>query len=478
MSEPFNVVADAREAMHMAQALGDVRGPMHKRSAECRERMSNLRSALIIQYPFFGIIACKLKLVEDNIHCPTLATDGKHMFYNVGYVMGVADEDKEEYVTKFKEAFPDATDAQIEESTKGLTDKETTFGIVHEIMHCMFEHFIRRNAREPKKWNRAADYAINQIILREMGPGVNGKKHLADIRKGPDGKPVWLFDTKYDSMTAEEIYRLLEDTPEDEQGGASQDVHPGPGQGGQGGQGGDGDGEDRGSVGDLFGHTTDAEMSDDIKGFREIVRSAAQAASNVPGDLQRMLDDVATPRIDWKTKIRRTLQSYLKRDMAFYRPSRRSWNYGCILPGFLPEETIDICIALDMSGSITDSMAKEMLGEVLGMTRQFTQFRIKLLCFDTQVYNPEDFDETTIEKLLKYRVKGGGGTDFDAVWNFMKEENYKPKQLIMFTDLYPWNSWGDPDYCETLFVGHGTTSIVPPFGQVCYYEFQNENMGS
>ena len=167
MSEPFNVVADAREAMHMAQALGDVRGPMHKRSAECRERMSNLRSALIIQYPFFGIIACKLKLVEDNIHCPTLATDGKHMFYNVGYVMGVADEDKEEYVTKFKEAFPDATDAQIEESTKGLTDKETTFGIVHEIMHCMFEHFIRRNAREPKKWNRAADYAINQIILRE-----------------------------------------------------------------------------------------------------------------------------------------------------------------------------------------------------------------------------------------------------------------------------------------------------------------------
>ena len=236
MSEPFNVVADAREAMHMAQALGDVRGPMHKRSAECRERMSNLRSALIIQYPFFGIIACKLKLVEDNIHCPTLATDGKHMFYNVGYVMGVADEDKEEYVTKFKEAFPDATDAQIEESTKGLTDKETTFGIVHEIMHCMFEHFIRRNAREPKKWNRAADYAINQIILREMGPGVNGKKHLADIRKGPDGKPVWLFDTKYDSMTAEEIYRLLEDTPEDEQGGASQDVHPGPGQGGQGGE--------------------------------------------------------------------------------------------------------------------------------------------------------------------------------------------------------------------------------------------------
>ena len=475
LAMPYNVAASSQQSdmMRIERNYGDARGPKHALSDQCRERISDSRSKLVIQYPFFGIIACKLKLVEDNIRCPTAATDGKHFFYNAGFIMGVPAEELEEYHARVKGQLPDITDAQLDEVGKGLTDKELTFVVIHEIMHCMFEHFIRRNGRDPKKWNRAADYAINQIILREMGPNC-GKKHLADIKVDADGNYAWLFDKKYDNMCAEEIYKLLED--EDGEG-STLDTHPGPGYGQPGGAGGDDDGSDRGTVGDLFEGSED-EMADDIKSFRETVRNAAQSASNVPADLRRILEDIAQPRIDWRTKIRRTLQSYLKRDMAFHRPSRRSWQLGCILPGYLPEETIDICIALDMSGSITNEMAKEMIGEVFGMAKQFSQFRIKLLCFDTQVYNPQDFDETTINELLKYAVKGGGGTDFDAVWNYMKAEDYKPKQLIMFTDGYPWDSWGDEDYCETLFVIHGTTSIVAPFGQTVYYEFAGETTGA
>jgi len=43
----------------------------------------------------------------------------------------------------------------------------------------------------------------------------------------------------------------------------------------------------------------------------------------------------------------------------------------------------------------------------------------------------------------------------------------------MFTDGYPGSGWGDPNYCDTLFIIHGSTSIVAPFGLTAYYELAN-----
>jgi predicted metal-dependent peptidase len=94
---------------------------------------------------------------------------------------------------------------------------------------------------------------------------------------------------------------------------------------------------------------------------------------------------------------------------------------------------------------------------------------VKIWCFDTDVYNEQDFDsyENDIES---YELKGGGGTEFDANWAYMKKHNITPKKFIMFTDGYPYGSWGDENYCDTLFIIHGNQNIVPPFGQYAYYE--------
>lgn len=124
-----------------------------------------------------------------------------------------------------------------------------------------------------------------------------------------------------------------------------------------------------------------------------------------------------------------------------------------------------------MSGSISEAMARDMLGEVYGMMKQFNCFKIHLICFDTRVYSPADFDESNVEKIFEYQIKGGGGTDFGAVWDYMKEEDYRPKQLLFFTDGYPCGTWGDPDYVDTLFIIHGNDTIVAPFGETLYYEF-------
>jgi predicted metal-dependent peptidase len=71
---------------------------------------------------------------------------------------------------------------------------------------------------------------------------------------------------------------------------------------------------------------------------------------------------------------------------------------------------------------------------------------------------------------MEYKCQGGGGTDFDVNFEFMKNQQIEPKKFIMFTDGYPCGSWGDEDYCDTLFIIHGNEAIKPPFGQVAYYK--------
>jgi len=426
-------------------------------SNECLERIRIARIALLTECPFFGIIGSQLKLVEDNIRCSTMATDGKNFYYNVRFTMGVPPgEERDDYEAQIRERFPDATEEQISESLDGLSDGNLRAAIVHEILHCMMNHFIRRNGRDPKKWNRAADYAINQIIKREG---------IGELRK------TWLFDEKYDRMSAEEIYDLLEDQDGEGQG-ESWDEHYVDGSGG------DGDtnkGKKRGTVESVFSDMSDTDMEDNMESFDQTMRNAA-FSSGVPESLGDLFKDMTSSVIDWRSKLRRTIQALIKQDQSFQRPNRRSWNMGVIFPGFLPEETINIAIAIDLSGSISNAMVKDFLGEIWGITEQFPQFKIKLMCFDTEVHNVQDFTENNVDEILRYDLVGGGGTVFDCVWNHMKETEYVPEQILWFTDGECWGGgenggWGPSNYCETLWIIHSNPKLKAPFGETTHYEY-------
>ena len=153
------------------------------------------------------------------------------------------------------------------------------------------------------------------------------------------------------------------------------------------------------------------------------------------------------------------------------RPNRKAWHTGAILPGMNFQDTIDICIGLDMSGSIGNSQAKDFLSEIKGIMDEFKDYNIKVWCFDTQVYNEQDFSADNGEDLSAYEIYGGGGTDFDVNWTYMKDNDIQPKKFIMFTDGYPWNSWGDETYCDTVFVihSHNDKNLQAPFGITVHY---------
>jgi len=134
------------------------------------------------------------------------------------------------------------------------------------------------------------------------------------------------------------------------------------------------------------------------------------------------------------------------------------------------EKKIDICVACDTSGSISDSMIRDFLGEVSGVMQQFNNYVIHLWTFDTEVYNSKTFTSENLEDLTQYKVDGGGGTTFEVNYEHMKKNGLLPDQLLIFTDGYPGRGWGDPTYTNTLFIIHGNKDIKPPFGECAYYD--------
>ena len=341
-----------------------------------------------------------------------------------------------------------------------MSNKEIEFVIAHEILHCVFDHFSRREDRDARIHNIASDYIVNNLLVRD---------NIGEIPKLID----CYQDFKYTDWTSEAVYDDIFknlDEEELEQLGELLDEHvdwsededkKGKGVGGKDGKG-----------------NRPSYSKDELRKIREEIKEgmmqAAQAsgAGNMPGEITRMIKELTEPKMNWREIIRQQIQSIIKNDYTFVRPSRKGWHTGVILPGMNFENTIDICISLDMSGSIGDDQAKDFLSEVKGIMQEYRDYQIKLWCFDTKVYNEADFDGTGGDDLLEYEIQGGGGTEFDANWNYMKENDIVPKKFIMFTDGYPWGSWGDESYCDTVFVIHGNNdqTLQAPFGVTTHYE--------
>lgn len=388
------------------------------------EKLVTARVGLLLRHPFFGNMATRMQLVDASDWCATLATDGRNFYYN------------NEFVSKLK-------------------PKEAEFGFAHEVLHNVFDHLGRKGNRDPQLSNIAADYAVNQI--------------LKDERIGEVPSMIKIFqDNKYRGWSYEKIYDDLYEKAEKIDIGALGellDEHlDGEGDGD-----GDGDSDKDGKGRPKLTEAEKKAIRDEIK---EAMVAAAQSAGagKIPEGIRRLITDFTEPQMDWRQLLRMNIQSILKSNFSFTRPNRKSQHCGAVLPGMMNEETIDVSVAIDMSGSISDKMAKDFLSEVKGIMDEYKDFKLDLWCFDTRTYNYAKFTGDTADEIMDYKVKGGGGTDFDVNWEFMKNQGIEPKRFIMFTDGYPCGSWGDENYCETLFVIHGTESIVAPFGQTAYYK--------
>jgi predicted metal-dependent peptidase len=175
--------------------------------------------------------------------------------------------------------------------------------------------------------------------------------------------------------------------------------------------------------------------------------------------------------MDWREILRARIDSSVKSDFTFLRPNRKGWHLCAVLPGMTRDFKIEVALAIDTSGSISQDMLRDFVSEVAGIMEQYEEYSIKIWQFDTSVYGYDEFTSDDGRDIREYEISGGGGTDFDVNFQYMKENEIEPGQFIMFTDGMPWNSWGDPDYCDTVFLIHTMYGKpTAPFGETVYYD--------
>ena len=388
-----------------------------------REKLITARVGLLLKASFFGNLATRLKLVNADEWCGTAATDGRNFYYNSRFI-------------------------------QMLRPKEIEFLFGHEVLHCVYDHFGRRGDRDPQLFNIANDFCVNADLI---------KHHVGEkITTVP-----CLYDPKYDGMSSEEIYDILYEKADKIDIGKLLDQMIDEHLDGEG----DGDSEDGEGKGrpKLTAEERQA-IKDEIKEAMLAAAATVDGAGNLPAGVKRLIQELTEPQMNWRELLRMQLESTIKSDYTWMRASRKGWHMDAVMPGMKLDPMIDIAVALDASGSISETMLKDFLGEIQGIMESFPAYRIHVVTFDTEAYNPVQYDSENLDDICDYEIKGGGGTDFDCIFNYLKDNEIEPKRLVVFTDGYPFGSWGDENYADTVWILHGTTTIEPPWGQHAYYD--------
>ena len=394
-----------------------------------REKLISARVGLLLKASFFGNLATRLKLINADEWCATAATDGRNFYYN----------------TRFIEM---------------LRPKEIEFLFGHEVLHCVYDHFGRRGDRDPQLWNIANDYCVNGDLVKH-----NVGEKITSV--------PCLYDRKYDGMSSEEVYDALYQNATKIDIGKLLDQLIDEHLDGEGDGDGDQDGEGKGRP-KLSAEDKQA-IKDEIKEAMLAAAATVDGAGNLPAGVKRLIQQLTEPQLNWREILRMNLESTIKADYTWMRASRKGWHMDAVMPGQKPDEMIDVAVMLDASGSISQDMLRDFLSEIQGIMDSFPSYKIHVATFDTDCYNPAQYDSDNLDSMIDYEVSGGGGTDFDCIFTYLKDQEITPRRLIVFTDGYPFGSWGDAEYCDTTWILHGTTTIVPPWGTHAYYDEASED---
>jgi predicted metal-dependent peptidase len=402
-------------------------------------KLSAARTRLILDKPFLGALVLRLPTkAADSKWCPTTATDARCFYYNPGYI-------------------------------EALSLHQTEFVLAHEALHCALSHFARRLHRVKFRWDVACDYAINPLLMKE----------------GFEQPPGTLWDPSFDGMTAEEIYPYIdENTAEEpmdrhiydsqEGGGSGAEPHSTEQKEPQTEDASGGSGTEREQTG------AEAEFNPSAGGtpqppplsegereslalqWQQRLAAAAQQAmqaGKLGGEMARLVDHLLQPRLPWRMLLAHYIRAAGRDDFSYTRPSRREG--AAILPS-LRSAAIDVVVAVDSSGSISEQELGEFLGEIDAIKGQM-RARITVLACDAELAegSPWVF-EPWEECHFSAPIQGGGGTRFSPVFDWVSECDRSPDLLIYFTDGVGEFPAGPPSY-PVLWLVKGKRSV--PWGQ-------------
>jgi len=285
--------------------------------------------------------------------------------------------------------------------------------LAHEVKHVANKHALRRGNRARHLWNIATDHVIN----------------LECIEEGLYIPENGYADEQYRGMSAEQVYTLLSiDEPDDEPGdkpGDKPDDEPD-------------DGTGWGDVVDYTGEDGPASESElaeaEARINRDIINAAraAKAAGNIPGGVQRLVDEILDPKVDWREELKSYVSVQFRDDYSWARGNRRYLYNGLYLPSMVSNGLVDIVVAIDTSGSMTRKELAQVSAEIDAILQDYPA-RIHVVYCDARVNGHMEVESSDCPVQLE--MKGGGGTAFQPVFDWIEEHDINPVLCIYFTDL-------------------------------------------
>ncbi len=409
--------------------------------ADVETKLATARTRLILDKPFLGALVLRLPMVAaDSSWCETTFSDGKTLYYN-----------------------PDYMDA--------LSGEQTQFALSHEAMHCALSHFHRRGHRVKLRWELACDYAVNPLLIND------------GLKPTPDAQ----YLREYEGMTAEEIYPCLQEEDnagerdlEDNQDDDSSDNDDNEKEQNKGGgnsdqerqkddkKDGDGNEEESQDKGQSMGSApppamSEQEMDELSTQWQQRMAAAAQQAlqsGKLEGEMARMVDYLLQPKLPWRMLLARYLSATARDDYSYSRPSTRRGD-PAVYPS-LRSHQVNVVVAVDTSGSISEEEIQHFISEIDAIKSQ-VRARITLLSCDSELnYGSPWYFEAWDEFTFDVELRGGGGTNFRPVFDWVERQDMPPDALIYFTDTEGIFPETEPMYPVVWLVkGKGTV----PFGE-------------
>ena len=188
----------------------------------------------------------------------------------------------------------------------------------------------------------------------------------------------------------------------------------------------------------------------------------SQEKGDVPGSLVSIINQLKEPKVDWRQFIRSTIVDiFNKLDFSMSRGNRHFLHMGYWFPSLVGEENKLIIIAVDTSGSVSDSLLEDFASE----TAALLELSDKTLVMSCDADIQEVVETSKYSDLLKEaRFSGRGGTSFDPVFNKIRELELTPDVLVYLTDGYANYPSVEPHYPVIWGIGKGGRRDDAPFG--------------
>jgi predicted metal-dependent peptidase len=354
--------------------------------------------------------------------------------------------------------------------------------LAHEVLHCALAHQCRRGQRDPELWNVAADFAINPILI--------GNGFIL-----PAGA---LVDPAFNNLSAEEIYARLLRRRSEGAGAAQQQKTIAGGGMGHGPQGthsaapsdpmsdssnGSGPSQSEPQTGqavgptsmrsggfgevwdatDEHGHTAspaEKRRQEHERGIAaEQAQRSAKAWGHEPSGIERPLSESRQSQQDWRAILRDFVAATTPSDYRWTPLNRRYIASGLYLPSVERKGVGEIVIAVDTSGSIGKLELEQFAGEISAISEEAQPEVILVVYCDAAVQDAQEFRPS---EPVQLEPKGGGGTDFCPVFEWVAEKDLAPACLIYLTDLC-CNSYPEAPEYPVLWVTDSRRKA--PFGE-------------